>query len=90
MKSDPSSSLSHLECEHLLFVDFYDFLGKDKDPSILDVLELVEHYDFSYYATAFDVDTICDWRAPPSTLNWLEKYREKLEIQCSFDPRAAF
>jgi len=53
-------------------------------------LELAEHYDFSYYATAFDVDTICDWRAPPSTLNWLEKYREKLEIQCSFEPRAAF
>eukprot|EP00434_Breviolum_minutum_P011729 symbB.v1.2.010349.t1/scaffold675.1/size173442/7 len=62
------------------------------DPSILDVLELAEHYDFSYYATAFDVDTICDWRAPPSTLNWLEKYREKLEIQCSFaaDGRVRF
>ena len=60
---------------------------KTEEPPILDVLALVEHYDFSFYATTFDVNTlIANWRVPESTQDWLQKYRQKLEMTFSFEP----
>ena len=58
-----------------------------EEPTILDALEAVEFNDFAFYATSFDIESlIADWRLPHSTQDWLQRYRQRLEVIFHFDP----
>eukprot|EP00435_Cladocopium_sp_Y103_P024471 s1737_g6.t1 len=69
-------------------IDFSNctFVSAYNEPTILDALEAAENHDFSFYATSFDVESlIADWRLPQSTQDWLQSYRQRLEVIFHFD-----